>query len=40
MPLEHWSAFIAASAVLLAIPGATTILVISDALGHRRKGPL
>lgn len=37
MSLEHWFAFVAASAVLLAIPGPTILLVISYALGHGRK---
>ncbi len=37
MSLEHWLAFVAASAVLLAIPGPTVLLVISYALGHGRK---
>ncbi len=37
MPLDHWLAFVAASAVLLAIPGPTVLLVISYALGHGRK---
>ncbi len=37
MSLEHWLAFIAASAALLAIPGPTILLVISYALGHGRK---
>jgi threonine/homoserine/homoserine lactone efflux protein len=37
MLLEHWLAFVAASAVLLAIPGPTTLLVIFYALGHGRK---
>ncbi|MQW87458.1 LysE family translocator [Sinorhizobium saheli] len=36
MSLEHWFAFVAASAVLLAIPGPTILLVISYALGHGR----
>ncbi|KAB0679621.1 LysE family translocator [Aureimonas leprariae] len=36
MSLEHWLAFVAASAVLLAIPGPTILLVISYALGHGR----
>src|SRR5206468_994814 len=36
-PLDHWLAFVAASAVLLAIPGPTVLLVISYALGHGRK---
>jgi threonine/homoserine/homoserine lactone efflux protein len=37
MTLEHWLAFAAASAVLLAIPGPTILLVISYALGHGRR---
>ncbi len=37
MSFEHWIAFVAASAVLLAIPGPTILLVISYALGHGRK---
>ncbi|MDF3075823.1 MAG: lysine transporter LysE [Alphaproteobacteria bacterium] len=37
MSIEHWLAFVAASAVLLAIPGPTILLVISYALGHGRK---
>ena len=37
MSIEHWLAFIAASAILLAIPGPTILLVISYALGHGRK---
>jgi threonine/homoserine/homoserine lactone efflux protein len=37
MSLDHWLAFVAASAVLLAIPGPTVLLVISYALGHGRK---
>jgi threonine/homoserine/homoserine lactone efflux protein len=37
MLLDHWLAFIAASAVLLTIPGPTVLLVISYALGHGRK---
>lgn len=37
MPIETWLAFVAASAVLLAIPGPTILLVISYALGHGRK---
>ena len=37
MSLEIWLAFVAASAVLLAIPGPTILLVISYALGHGRK---
>ncbi|MDW9408336.1 LysE family translocator [Sinorhizobium meliloti] len=37
MSFEHWFAFAAATAVLLAIPGPTILLVISYALGHGRK---
>ncbi|KEQ08024.1 MULTISPECIES: LysE family translocator [Pseudorhizobium] len=37
MPIENWLAFVAASAVLLAIPGPTILLVISYALSHGRK---
>ena len=37
MPLDHWLAFVAASAILLAIPGPTVLLVISYALGHGRR---
>jgi threonine/homoserine/homoserine lactone efflux protein len=37
MSFDHWLAFVAASAVLLAIPGPTVLLVISYALGHGRK---
>jgi threonine/homoserine/homoserine lactone efflux protein len=37
MSFEHWLAFTAASAVLLAIPGPTILLVVSYALGHGRK---
>lgn len=37
MSIEHWLAFVAASAILLAIPGPTILLVISYALGHGRK---
>ncbi len=37
MSLDHWLAFVAASAILLAIPGPTILLVISYALGHGRK---
>ncbi|MGH7003661.1 MAG: LysE family translocator, partial [Alphaproteobacteria bacterium] len=35
--LEHWLAFVVASAILLAIPGPTILLVISYALGHGRR---
>jgi len=37
MSIEHWLAFAAASAVLLAIPGPTVLLVVSYALGHGRR---
>jgi threonine/homoserine/homoserine lactone efflux protein len=37
MPIENWLAFVAAAAVLLAIPGPTILLVISYALGHGRR---
>ena len=35
--IELWLAFVAASAVLLAIPGPTVLLVISYALGHGKR---
>lgn len=37
MPIENWLAFVAASAVMLAIPGPTMLLVISYALSHGLK---
>lgn len=37
MSVELWLAFVAASAVLLAIPGPTVLLVISYALGHEKR---
>jgi threonine/homoserine/homoserine lactone efflux protein len=37
MAIEHWLAFAAASAILVAIPGPTVLLVISYALSHGRK---
>jgi len=37
MAFDHWFAFAAASAMLLAIPGPTVLLVISYALGHGRR---
>jgi threonine/homoserine/homoserine lactone efflux protein len=37
MSFEHWFAFVAASAVLLAIPGPTILIVISYAVSHGRK---
>jgi threonine/homoserine/homoserine lactone efflux protein len=38
--IETWLAFAAASAVMLAIPGPTILLVISYALGHGRRTTL
>ena len=37
MSIELWLAFVAASAILLAIPGPTSLLVISYALGHGQR---
>jgi threonine/homoserine/homoserine lactone efflux protein len=37
MSFEHWLTFAAASAIMLAIPGPTILLVISYALGHGRR---
>ena len=37
MTFQHWLAFAAASAVLVAIPGPTVLLIISYALGHGRR---
>ena len=37
MPVEHWLAYSLASAVLLAIPGPTVMLVVSYALGRGRR---
>ncbi|MBR0555071.1 LysE family translocator [Ciceribacter sp. L1K23] len=37
MSFELWIAFVAASAVLVAIPGPTILLVVSYALGHGRR---
>ena len=37
MSFEHWLAFVAASVILLAIPGPTVLLVVSYALGHGRR---
>ena len=37
MTLETWLAFVAASSVLLVIPGPTILLVISYALGQGRR---
>lgn len=38
MSIELWLAFVAASAILLAIPGPTVLLVISYALSHGKRG--
>jgi len=40
MPFDHWLAFAAASAVMLAIPGPTVLLVVSYALGQGRRSGL
>jgi threonine/homoserine/homoserine lactone efflux protein len=40
MPLELWLAFVAASAVVLLIPGPTVLLVVSYALGQGRRSAL
>ena len=40
MPIELWLAFVAASAILLLIPGPTVLLVISYALGEGRRSAL
>lgn len=37
MSIELWLAFVAASAILLAVPGPTVLLVISYALGHGKR---
>jgi len=37
MSIEQWAAFAAASAVMLAIPGPTILLVVSYALSHGRR---
>jgi threonine/homoserine/homoserine lactone efflux protein len=37
MSIENWLAFVAASSILLAIPGPTILLVISYAMTHGRK---
>jgi threonine/homoserine/homoserine lactone efflux protein len=37
MSFDHWLGFVAASGILLAIPGPTVLLVISYALGHGRR---
>jgi threonine/homoserine/homoserine lactone efflux protein len=40
MSFEHWLAFAAASAILVAIPGPTVLLVISYALAHGRRSAM
>ena len=37
MTFEHWLAFAATAAVMLALPGPTVLLVVSHALGHGRR---
>ncbi len=37
MSFDHWLAFVAASTVLLVIPGPTVLLVVSYALAHGRR---
>src|SRR6516165_8763351 len=37
MSVAAWLAFVAASSILLAIPGPTVLLVVSYALGHGRR---
>ena len=37
MPIEHWLAFVAASAILLIIPGPTILTVISYSMSHGRR---
>jgi len=37
VPIEHWLAFVAASAVLLVIPGPTILTVIGYSLAHGRR---
>jgi len=37
MPIENWLAFVAASAVLLVIPGPTILTVISYSMAHGRR---
>jgi threonine/homoserine/homoserine lactone efflux protein len=37
MPFDHWLAFAATSAILVAIPGPTVLLVVSYALGQGRR---
>lgn len=40
MPLDTWLAFVAATMVLLLMPGPTILLVVSYAIGHGRKPAL
>ena len=40
MPLELWLAYVATSAVILAIPGPTILLVLSYSISHGRKAAL
>jgi threonine/homoserine/homoserine lactone efflux protein len=40
LPLELWLAYIATSAVVLAIPGPTILLVLSYSIAHGRQATL
>ena len=40
MPLELWLAYIVTSAVVLAIPGPTILLVLSYSIAHGRQATL
>jgi threonine/homoserine/homoserine lactone efflux protein len=40
MPVENWLAFVAASAILLVIPGPTILTVISYSMAHGRRANL
>lgn len=40
MHIEHWLAFVAASAILLVLPGPTILTVISYSLAHGRRAKL
>lgn len=39
MDLQHWLAFSAAAAIILAIPGPTILMVLSYAIGDARRSP-
>ena len=40
MPLELWFAYVLTSAVVLAIPGPTVLLVLSYSIAHGRRATL